>query len=130
MRRYRGALATLAALLPLALGAAPARAEGDPAKGEKVFARCKTCHEVAKEQNKVGPHLVGVMGRKAGAVEGFKYSDAMKNSGIVWDDAALAAYLKDPKGSMPGNKMAFPGLKKDDELADVIAYLKQAAGGA
>jgi cytochrome c len=126
-RHHRRAIVTLAALLPLAL-AAPARAEGDPAKGEKVFARCKTCHEVAKEQNKVGPHLVGVMGRKAGSVEGFKYSDAMKNSGIVWDEAALAQYLKDPKGSMPGNKMAFPGLKKDDELADVIAYLKQAAG--
>lgn len=125
MRRYGPALT---ALLPLAISS-PAWAEGDPAKGEKVFARCKTCHEVAKEQNKIGPHLVGVMGRQAGAVEGFKYSDPMKSSGITWDEAALGQYLKDPKGFIPGNKMAFVGLKKDDEVADVIAYLKQATGG-
>jgi cytochrome c len=127
MRRYGPALATLVALLPLA-AASPAWAQ-DAAKGEKVFARCKTCHEVAKEQNKIGPHLVGVMGRKAGAVEGFKYSDPMKNSEITWDDATLGQYLRDPKGYIPGNKMAFVGLKKDDEVADVIAYLKQAAAG-
>lgn len=128
MRRYRLALAALVALLPLA-AASPSWAEGDPAKGEKVFGRCKTCHEVAKQQNKIGPHLVGVVGRKAGAVEGFKYSDPMKSSGITWDEATLGQYLKDPKGFIPGNKMAFVGLKKDDEVADVIAYLKQAAAG-
>ena len=128
MRRYRPALAALVALLPLA-AASPSWAEGDPAKGEKVFGRCKTCHEVAKQQNKIGPHLVGVVGRKAGAVEGFKYSDPMKNAGVTWDEATLGQYLKDPKGFIPGNKMAFVGLKKDDEVADVIAYLKQATGG-
>lgn len=128
MRRYRPALATLAALLSAAT-ALPAWADGDPAKGEKVFVRCKTCHEVAKEQNKVGPHLVGVLGRKAGAVEGYKYSDAMKSSGITWDEATLGQYLKDPKGYIAGNKMVFAGLKKDDEVADVIAYLRQAGGG-
>lgn len=111
----------------LSLTAAPAWAqEGDPAAGEKVFARCKACHVVDKEQNRVGPHLVGIIGRPAGAVEGFKYSDAMKNSGKTWDEETIAAYLKDPKGYIAGNKMAFAGLKKDEEVANVIAYLKEA----
>ena len=87
-------------------------ADADPAQGEKVFGRCKACHVVDKEQNRVGPHLVGIIGREAGSVETFKYSDAMKNSGKTWDEATLAAYLQDPKGYIPGNKMAFPGLKK------------------
>jgi cytochrome c len=82
---------------------------------------------VDKEQNRVGPHLVGVIGRQAGSVDGFKYSDAMKSSGKAWDEETIAAYLKDPKGYIPGNKMAFAGLKKEDEVEDVIAYLKQAS---
>lgn len=127
MRRSSTTAAALAAIAALPLLAAPAFADGDPAKGEKVFARCKACHEIAKEQNKVGPHLVGVIGRQAGSVEGFKYSDAMKNSGKVWDEATLAAYLKDPKGYIPGNKMAFAGLKKEDEIENLVAYLKQAS---
>jgi cytochrome c len=116
----------LSALAVLPLAAAPAFAQGDPEKGEKVFNRCKACHVVDKEQNRVGPHLVGIIGRPAGSVEGFKYSDAMKNSGKTWDEASLSAYLADPKGFIPGNKMAFAGLKKEDEVVDVIAYLKQA----
>jgi cytochrome c len=116
----------LTALTVLPLAAAPAMADPDPAQGEKVFGRCKACHVVDKEQNRVGPHLVGIIGRPAGSVESFKYSDAMKSSGKTWDEATLAAYLKDPKGYIPGNKMAFPGLKKEDEVEDVIAYLKQA----
>jgi cytochrome c len=116
----------LSALAVLPLAAAPAFAQGDPGKGEKVFNRCKACHVVDKAQNRVGPHLVGIIGRPAGSVEGFKYSDAMKNSGKTWDEGTIAAYLKDPKGYIPGNKMAFAGLKKEDEVADVIAYLKQA----
>lgn len=116
--------ATLAAALVLA---APAHAEGDAAKGEKVFAKCKACHENQKGVNKVGPTLKGVVGRKAGAAEGFKYSEAMAAKGaegLVWDEANIAAYLADPKGFIPKNKMAFPGLKKPEEVADVIAYLK------
>jgi cytochrome c len=103
----------------------PAWAQGDPTKGETVFKRCAACHVANKEQNRVGPHLVGLIGRKAGAVEGFKYSDAMKNAGITWNEAELDKYLENPKGDIPGNKMAFPGLKKPEERADVIAYLKQ-----
>jgi len=116
----------LTALTVLPLAAASAMADGDPADGEKLFGRCKACHVVDKEQNRVGPHLVGIIGRPAGSVGTFKYSDAMKNSGKTWDEATLAAYLQDPKGYIPGNKMAFAGLKKEDEVEDVIAYLKQA----
>jgi cytochrome c len=117
----------LAALAAAVLLAAPAHAEGDAAKGEKVFAKCKACHEVEKGVNKVGPTLKGVVGRAAGSVEGFKYSEAMAAKGaegLVWDDANIASYLADPKGFVPKNKMAFPGLKKPEEVADVIAYLK------
>ena len=117
-----------AALAVLQLAATSAFAQGDPEKGEKVFNRCKACHVVDKEQNRVGPHLVGIIGRPAGSVEGFKYSDAMKNSGKTWDEATIAEYLKNPKGFIPGNKMAFAGLKKEEEVANVIAYLKEAAG--
>jgi cytochrome c len=102
-------------------------AAADVAAGEKVFARCKICHSVqAGAPNPVGPNLHGVFGRKAGSVEGYNYSEAMKNSGIVWDDESLAKYLRDPRGSLPGNKMAFPGLKNDDEMANLLAYLHQA----
>lgn len=117
----------------LLFAGAIAHAEGDPEKGKKVFNKCKACHEVSSEKNKVGPHLVGIMGRRAGSVEGFKYSDALKKAGedgLVWDEETLAKYLADPKGFMPGNRMAFAGLKKEDEIEDVIAYLKQEAGGS
>ena len=117
----------LAALAAAVLFAAPAQAEGDAAKGEKVFLKCKACHEVEKGVNKVGPTLKGVVGRKAGSVEGFKYSEAMTAKGaegLVWDEANIASYLADPKGFIPKNKMAFNGLKKPEEVADVIAYLK------
>ena len=110
-----------------AAGVASAQPAGDPAKGEQVFKRCQACHVVNQPTNRVGPHLVGVIGRKSGSVEGFKYSDANKNSNATWDEATLDKYLADPKAFMPGNKMAFPGLKKPEERADVIAYLKTAA---
>lgn len=117
-------LACLAAML---LIAAPALAEGDAAKGEKVFAKCKACHDVEKGANKVGPTLKGVVGRKAAAIAEYKYSEAMLakgTEGVVWDEATLAAYLPDPKGFVPKTKMAFAGLKKPEEVADLIAFLK------
>lgn len=104
----------------------PALAQGDPAEGEKVFRRCMACHVVDQEQNRVGPHLVGLFGRQAGAVEGFNYSDAMKNADVTWNEETLHQYLADPRGYIPGNKMAFPGLKDEQDRADVIAYLKGA----
>ncbi len=106
--------------------AAPSLAAGDVAAGEKVFRKCKACHVVNKEQNRVGPHLVGIFGREAGAVDGFRYSKAMAASGIVWDEETIGAYLQDPKGYIKGNRMAFAGLKKEEDVVNVIAYLKEA----
>ncbi len=116
------------AAIALTLVPAVAMAEGDPEKGKKVFNKCKACHFVDKEKNKVGPYLKGVVGRKAASVEGFKYSKAMQKKaeeGLVWTEENLAQYLKAPKKFVPGNKMAFAGLKKDEDIANVIAYLKQ-----
>jgi cytochrome c len=101
-----------------------ALAQGDPEAGERVFRQCQACHVVDAEQNRVGPHLVGIFGREAGAVEGFNYSDAMAGSGIVWDEETIAAYLADPRGYIPGNRMAFAGLRQDQQIQDVIAYMK------
>ena len=86
-----------------------------------AFNQCKACHIIGK--NGVGPNLAGVVGRKAGSVDGFKYSDAMK-AAPAWDEAALSKYLADPKGTIPGNKMAFAGLKKPEDVTAVVAYLK------
>ena len=104
----------------------PCAAAGDPEAGEKVFRKCQTCHEVKAPKNKVGPHLVGIFGRKAGTVEGFKYSDAMKNSNVVWNEETISAYVKQPKAYIPDNRMVFPGLKKEEDVANLIAYLKEA----
>ncbi|HKN29975.1 MAG TPA: cytochrome c family protein [Roseiarcus sp.] len=112
-----------AALLVASAGAAAAQ---DAAAGEKVFAKCKVCHQIGENaKNFVGPVLNGVVGRKAGAYPGYNYSEANKNSGITWDEATLKVYLKDPKAKIPGTKMVFPGLSTDDDIANVIAYLKQ-----
>lgn len=128
MRRIGRGVASLVVFFLLTCAGA-AHAQGDPEKGEKAFNKCKACHAVEEEKNRIGPHLVGIFGRPAGSVEGFKYSDAMKGSGIVWDDDTIAAYLKDPKGYIPGNRMPFAGLRKDDEIADLLAYLHEEAGG-
>lgn len=108
------------------LVAVPAVASAQDAEaGKSVFGKCRACHAVGEgAKNMVGPHLNGVAGRKAGAVEGFAYSDALKNSGKVWDDAALDAYIADPKGNIPGNKMVFVGIKDETDRKNLIAYLK------
>jgi cytochrome c len=111
------------AALLASVGAAVAQ---DAAAGEKVFAKCKICHQIGEgAKNMVGPVLNGVVGRPAGSYEGYHYSDANKNSGITWDEANLKEYLKDPKAKVPGTKMVFPGLKSDDDITNVLAYLKQ-----
>jgi cytochrome c len=118
----------LGVMLALTGFSASTAAAGDAANGEKVYKKCKSCHALEAGKNKIGPSLAGVIGRQAGMAEGFtKYSDAMKNSGVVWDDAALASFLAKPKEFMPKNKMTFAGLKKESDIADVIAYLKDAA---
>lgn len=106
------------------LAAAPTMA-GDIKAGEKVFKKCKACHVVDKEKNKTGPHLVNIMGRTAGSLESYKkYSKAMKESGIVWNEETLDGYLEKPKKYIKGTKMAFGGLKKEKDRKNVIAYLK------
>ncbi|MFD2258496.1 cytochrome c family protein [Chelativorans composti] len=100
----------------------------DVAAGEKVFAKCKACHVADTDQNKVGPSLLNVFGRTAGTHEGFKYSPAMVEAGqggLVWDEETLAKFLHNPKDMVPKTKMVFPGLKKEDEITNLLAYLKQ-----
>ncbi|MER8966224.1 cytochrome c family protein [Mesorhizobium sp. M0808] len=113
----------------LIAGALAAHADGDAALGKKVFNRCMACHEATSDHDKVGPHLLGVVGRTAGTADSYlsRYSQAMKDAGaagLVWDEANLAEYLRAPRQKVPGNKMAFSGLTSDDDIANVIAYLK------
>ena len=111
------------AALLVSVGAAAAQ---DAAAGEKVFSKCKICHQIGEgAKNMVGPVLNGVVGRPAGSYAGYHYSEANEKSGITWDEPTLKEYLKDPKAKVPGTKMVFPGLKSDDDIANVIAYLKQ-----
>jgi len=117
--------------LLLPIGAATLLAAGtasaqDASAGEKTFNVCRACHEIgADAKNAVGPVLTGVVGRKAGTYPGYAYSEANKNSGITWDEATLQEYLKNPRGKVPGTKMIFAGLRKDDDIANVIAFIKQ-----
>jgi cytochrome c len=104
----------------------PARAAGDPVRGAEIFRKCVTCHTVESSgRNRVGPRLHGVFGRRAGTVEGFRYSEALRASGLVWDETTLDAYLKDSEGFVPGTRM-YGGLTLDQDRADLIAYLRQA----
>jgi cytochrome c len=118
----------LAFLALAAIAAAPALAQDDVAAGEKVFKRCAACHMIGPDaKNRVGPELNGVVGRTAGTLEGYKYSDAMVEAGaggLVWNDETLHAYLADPRGMVKGTKMAFPGLKSDEDILAVIAYIE------
>lgn len=111
----------------LLLGSGQALAQGDAAAGKKVFNKCRACHVVDEEKNRIGPTLHGVIGRPAGTVEGFKYSSAMKDSGIVWDETTIAEYVADPKAYVPGNKMMFAGLKDQEDIANLLAYLEEAS---
>ena len=115
MRTWVLTVAMIAALPAAAMAA-------DPENGKTVFNKCKACHQVDK--NAVGPHLGGVVGRKAASVEGFAYSDALKKSDLTWDEATLDKWLAAPSKLVPGTKMIFAGIKDDGERGDLIAYLK------
>lgn len=101
----------------------------DAAAGADVFKKCRACHQVGETaKNVVGPKLNGLFGRQAGTIEGFNYSEANKKSGVKWTEDVFAKYIADPKGFMPGNKMAFAGLKDPKDIADLTAFLKQYDG--
>ena len=98
----------------------------DAQKGANVFKQCEPCHSIGPgAKNKIGPELNGLDGRKAGTVANFDYSDANKKSGIVWNEANFKEYIKDPGVKIPGNKMPFPGIKNEQEVNDLWAYIKQ-----
>jgi cytochrome c len=111
------------ALLCLAPGAVLAQ---DAGAGERVFAQCRACHQVGPTaRNGIGPHLNGMVGRQAGSIEGYAYSPALKNSGLTWDEATFTDYIRDPRAKVPGTKMVYAGLKDEQRMKDLIAYLKQ-----
>lgn len=96
----------------------------DAAAGERVFALCRSCHVLEEGVNRVGPSLHNIVGRASGTVAGYSYSDANKSSGVTWTTDVLFEYLADPKGFMPGTKMAFPGIKDAQDRANLVAYLE------
>lgn len=116
--------------LPTAETPAPivyASLTGDAKAGERSFLQCKICHAVEADQNRIGPSLHAIIGRKAASVAGFNYSPAMRNSGITWTEDELFTFIGDTRGTLPGTKMAFAGMPNAQTRADVIAYLKQAS---
>jgi len=117
------ALLAIVAASPAAAQEAPG--SGDPALGEKVFVKCRACHQIGEgAHNSVGPEQNGLIGRHSASVPGYNYSEAMKASGLVWDEATFKDYIKDPKAKVPGTKMSFAGLTKQSEIDNITAYLK------
>lgn len=108
------------------LAASAARADGDAARGEKRFEECATCHSTERGVNNVGPSLFGVLGRKAGEIADFRYSPAMRTSGITWSAQKLDEFIADPQQAVPGNRMPFAGMPDASDRADLLAYLQKA----
>jgi len=122
------AIARVAALAAIAYPLiAPLAAQAqDAAAGERSWNKCRACHQIGEgARNLVGPQLNGLFGRHSGSVEGYSYSAANKNSGVTWDEAVFAEYIKDPKAKIPGTKMIFAGIKSDKEIQDLTAFIKQ-----
>jgi cytochrome c len=118
-------LISIVAFAALAVRADLSLAAIDPAAGAELFkSRCGICHSAQPGTNKIGPSLFNVVGRPAGSIDGFSYSDANRHSGIVWKPEVLDRYLTAPQAMVPGTKMTFPGLKDDQQRAEVIAYLE------
>jgi cytochrome c len=116
-------LTVAAALIAASTAAGVAQ---DAQKGKTVFNQCMACHAIGPDaQNKIGPELNGLDGRKAGTAANFSYSDANKNSGIVWNEATFKDYIKDPRAKVPGTKMIFAGVKNEQQVNDLWAYVSQ-----
>jgi len=116
---------TLALLMALSV-AGPARAGGDAVRGEAKFGDCAACHKLDAGSNDIGPSLHGIFARKAGEIADFRYSPALKRSGIVWTPETLDKYIADPQALVPGNRMPYAGMASADDRADLIAYLQGA----
>jgi cytochrome c len=114
-----------AALVLVLVLASPAFAQ-DVAAGKQSFNKCRACHSLEEGRNTIGPSLYGLFGRKAGTVPKFSYTEANRDSGIVWTDESLFTYLEAPQKAIPGTKMIFPGIKREQERRDLIAFLKEA----
>jgi cytochrome c2 len=126
MGRKRMGRSMVAVVLVVAAASA-ARADGDAARGEKRFEECATCHSTKEGVNGVGPSLHAVFGRNAASLDDFRYSPAMKRSGITWTPQTLATFIADPQKAVPNNRMPFAGMPDAAERADLIAYLEKAA---
>jgi cytochrome c len=114
----------MASTLAVAAGPAPA---ADAARGEQLYARCAACHALASDR--VGPRHCGLLGRRAGSVPGFLYTDAMKNSKLIWDEKTLDRFLAKPMAVVPGTNMTYDGVPDSQDRADLIAYLRKAGSG-
>lgn len=122
--RFRSLAAGAMTALSLGAFAATASAEGDASKGQQVFQQCGACHSTKPGQVLMGPSLAGIVGREAGSVSGFNYSDVLAEASFTWSAGKLDAYIADPSGEVPGNRMPFAGLKDSGDRADLVAYLK------
>ena len=118
----RATVVLILTLLPVGL----ARADGDPVRGEARFQECAACHKLEAGVNNVGPSLHGIFTRKAGEIADFRYSPAMKRSGIVWTPETLDKYIADPQAMVPANRMPYAGLASANDRADLVAYLAKA----
>jgi cytochrome c len=121
-------------LIAALVAAAPATlaqpAPGDAAKGQALWAQCAACHEIDSDANTLGPTLKGVMGRKAGALDGYNYSGPMKRADITWTAQTLDAFLADPQGTVSGTKMPFAGMADAGDRAALVAYIQSKSGPA
>ena len=120
--------AAAVAALAVSLASAASAQDGDVARGQRLFnQQCRSCHTLEKGGASVaGPNLYGLFGSKAGTAQGYEFSESMLRSGLLWDDKTVADYLRDPKATVPGTKMVYGGMKQAGQLADMVAYLKQA----
>ena len=121
------AMRITAALLMTLLWVGNAHADGDAARGEAKFQDCAACHKLEAGANNVGPSLNGIFARKAGDLTDFRYSPAIKRSGIVWTPETLDKFISDPQAMVPGNRMPYAGMANANDRADLIAYLSKAS---